>query len=766
MADRVRVGGAFALVVVVLAALFLWWPREPATPVPTPPPPSPSATAPLRATMDVGRQHACRVEPDGAVTCWGANFRGQLGIGVRSVGNTRPVEVVGIDAPVATLSAGDSHTCAVTTAGDVLCWGANDAGQLGDGTTEASGIPVAVRGLGSPAVAVSAGGAHTCVVTRAGGVACWGDDQSGQLGGGRSFPTGSSSAPVDVVDLATGVVSVSAGVSHTCAVTTAGGVKCWGDNYLGQLGDGGDRSWRNSPADVVGLASGMTAVAAGVSHTCALTAAGRVTCWGANTDGQLGDGTVEDAGGSDDAPAPQDPPGRNVPGDVLGLTAGVTAISAYLHSCAVTAEGRVACWGPNYSGQLGGGTGSHPTVGGVVGAEPVDVVGLPAGASVVSTGLSHSCLATDEGAVTCWGSNEAGELGDGTTLPRLRPVPVADVITRSVATRAVQVNVIMVDSSLEVTRDAPEPMQEPAEALAQRLAAQDPTLMRQIGEAFRAATWGAFDPTVQVVTARSRLELPRSRCLDRSLQGHLLEAAARPHRVEGAINLVLVKALICSQPDESEIIGYDGYDAMPVVGWASLEDWAGLTNTMIHEYGHDVGLLHAGLAECRDPVALTGCVTDETGDPASVMSYVKNSDAFTAAELHQLGLDAEGEVVVSDRELPTEEFRIGPGGPTASALLLEDQGVYISGEPGRLEVRFYKSPEQKSSHGVRKSQASLAVVEWPQPKTDTRIYKDKTATVTYLGTDAEGNVILRVTRPHLATPTPHAASATAAAPGG
>ena len=352
-------------------------------------------TKPAIAT---GWFHSCAVTSTGGVKCWGRNPDGQLGDGTKTDRNT-PVAVSGLASGVTAVSAGSHHTCALTTAGGVKCWGSNDAGYLGDGTNNDSNVPVDVSGLASGVTAISAGAYHTCALTTAGGVKCWGSNYSGELGDGTN---NDSNVPVDVSGLASGVAAVAAGGRDTCAVTTTGGVKCWGENAFGQLGDG-TNNWSNVPVDVSGLASGVAAVAAGDAHTCAVTTAGGVKCWGDNLHGKLGDGT--------NTPS-------SVPVNVSGLASGVTAITAgKFHSCALTTAGGVKCWGSNYSGGLGDGTNMDRSV-------PVDVSGLASGVAAIGVGNGHSCALTTAGGVKCWGLNDEGQLGDGTYMERHVPVAV------------------------------------------------------------------------------------------------------------------------------------------------------------------------------------------------------------------------------------------------------------------------------------------------------------------------------------------------------
>ena len=309
------------------------------------------------------------------------------------------MDVSGLSSGVTAIAAGGLHICALTTGGGVKCWGYNGYGQLGDGTMTQRSIPVDVSGLTSGVVAIAAGGHHTCALTTGGGVKCWGLNGSGQLGDGT---TTQRSIPVNVSGLGSGIVAIATGWSHTCALTTSGGVKCWGLNSDGQLGDNSTTN-RLMPIDVSGLSSGMAAIATGDYHTCALTSSNGAKCWGNNSYGQLGDGTTTQ---------------RNIPVNVSGLSSGVVAIATNpSHTCAVATGGGAKCWGLNGSGQLGDGTTTQRNI-------PVDVSGLGSGVAAITAGWYHTCALTTSGGGKCWGSDSNGQLGIGTITYRTTPVDV------------------------------------------------------------------------------------------------------------------------------------------------------------------------------------------------------------------------------------------------------------------------------------------------------------------------------------------------------
>jgi alpha-tubulin suppressor-like RCC1 family protein len=380
--------------------------------------------------LALGNDHACAITSEGPA-CWGNNFFGQVGDGtleteLTAFGTVRstPSRVVGLDEPVTAIVAGGHHSCALTLATAVKCWGSSFFGELGKGTTLtmrpfAAGVcsDAACEGPLTGAVALGAGYGHTCAAMAGGGVKCWGWNGQGQVGDGTVTGLSGRATPVDVVGLDEQVTVLAGGYDHTCALTALGSVRCWGSNDSGQLGTETSETCPDpyiptmlkpcstTPLDVPGLESGVAAITAGASHTCALTDAGGVKCWGGNGQGQLGDGTTVP---------------RSTPVDVVGLSSGVAAVSAgpfSFHTCAVTTSGGAKCWGDNYGGTLGDGTETDRS-------SPVNVCAryddgteqcleTLSRAEGIFVGYSFSCGLLRGGSLSCWGSNSTGQFAKG-----------------------------------------------------------------------------------------------------------------------------------------------------------------------------------------------------------------------------------------------------------------------------------------------------------------------------------------------------------------
>lgn len=352
--------------------------------------------------VSAGGFHTCAVTISGGLKCWGYDAQGQLGNDAGFTNQALPVDVQGLTSGVTSVAAGLHHTCAVTTSGGLKCWGRDHVGQLGNDSSLANQpTPVDVQGLTSGVASVAAGGAHTCAATTVRGVKCWGNDAHGQLGNDAALAQ--QPTPVDVQGLTSGIASVSAGGGHTCAVTTSGGLKCWGYDGTGQLGNDTALTSQPTPVNVLGLASGVTSVSTGTNHTCAVTTSGGLKCWGYNNAGQLGNNSTTNS---------------PVPGDVQGLSSGVASVAAgSSHTCAVTASGGLKCWGDDGNGQLGDDVALTSKL------TPLNVAGVSSGVASVSVGSSHTCAVTTSGGAKCWGADDYGQLGNDAAL-KIQPTPV------------------------------------------------------------------------------------------------------------------------------------------------------------------------------------------------------------------------------------------------------------------------------------------------------------------------------------------------------
>ena len=286
--------------------------------------------------ISAGGNHTCAVV-SGRAVCWGKGGFGQLGNDTESDAST-PQRVMGLTSGVTDISAGGSHTCAVVD-NAAFCWGANWNGQLGSDDDLEAITPQQVGNLTSGVTDISAGFSHTCAVVDNGAL-CWGSGERGKVGNNNASL--SEPNPQEVHGLTSGVTQIIAGRKHTCAVVN-GGAMCWGEGGSGQLGDnrsGNDVSAK-TPQQVIGLTTGVTEIAVGEAHTCAV-ASGRAVCWGNNgaSNARLG------AGGNSNTKTPL---------QVAGLTTGVTQISGGDgHTCAVVNE-RAMCWGDGGEGRLGDG---------------------------------------------------------------------------------------------------------------------------------------------------------------------------------------------------------------------------------------------------------------------------------------------------------------------------------------------------------------------------------------------------------------------------
>jgi alpha-tubulin suppressor-like RCC1 family protein len=361
------------------------------------PPAAPAApTASVRSTDDpgvvaAGGRHSCALVSS-RVLCWGANDRGQLGDG-DAEGRGTPAPIVG-DLDFVQVTTGLSHSCGVVRGGDAYCWGADDRGQLGDATFTSRSAPVRVSGNQNFRV-LRAGQNHTCGLTTGGDVLCWGANGNGQLGDGGSA---NRSSPV-AVGGGLKFVSLAAGWNHSCGVAFDGTAYCWGANAAGQLGNGARTDTRTPTA--VSSELRFTSIAAGATHSCAVSDSGDAFCWGRNNYGQLGTGGTGD---------------QAVPAPVYGSTKFASVTVGGVHSCARTRSGQVFCWGRNVYGQLGDGSNSTHDM-------PTRVAGGVSFSAVHASG-AHTCATSGDDGLWCWGFNVEGQLGDGSRNHLSRPTRV------------------------------------------------------------------------------------------------------------------------------------------------------------------------------------------------------------------------------------------------------------------------------------------------------------------------------------------------------
>jgi len=371
-----------------------------------------------------GSDHTCALLSDGTVRCWGSGGNGRLGDGA-TADSLHPVQVLASPgmplSGVTQIAAGGAHTCALLVDGTLRCWGLGANGRLGDGATADSLHPVEVLASGSTPMGgvtqVVTGSDHTCALLSDGTARCWGLGAFGRLGDGT---TADGLYPVEVLASGgtplVGVTQIAAGGFHTCALLSDGTARCWGFGGRGRLGDGTTQT-RSYPVGVLASGGtplvGVTQIATGGFHTCALLSDGTVRCWGFGELGQLGHGSFSDRLNPVEVLASASTP----LGGVIRIATGAA------HTCAVLDDGTVRCWGLSDKGQLGDGASTNRSL-------PVEVLTSSStrlgGVTRIATGAAHTCALLEGVGTTvrCWGLGTSGRLGDGTTETRLSPVEV------------------------------------------------------------------------------------------------------------------------------------------------------------------------------------------------------------------------------------------------------------------------------------------------------------------------------------------------------
>lgn len=341
------------------------------------------------AKISTGNEHTCAVTTGGSPYCWGWNAFGQLGDGSFTDRGSAALVSGGLVGNFTQIAAGQEHSCTLRTSdGVTYCWGDNSDGQLGDGTSSTSELPVMVTGNPSPFTAISVGDWHSCGLGQNGLVYCWGDNVDGQLGNGS---TTDAMNPVQISSALT-FKQVSAGGALTCALTTTNLAYCWGDNSSGGVGNGTTSGTPVTIPTAVQTPTGVTfsSISAGYDFACAVSTTGSGYCWGNNVDGQLGNNSTTES---------------STPVQVSGgLSWKVISASRTSGACGITSADALRCWGNNFTGQLGDGSFNNT-------ASPAPVLTALLW-QWVQAGDVHTC-GVSAGLAYCWGNDERGELGRG-----------------------------------------------------------------------------------------------------------------------------------------------------------------------------------------------------------------------------------------------------------------------------------------------------------------------------------------------------------------
>lgn len=353
------------------------------------------------STISAGYNSSCTTDASNNLWCWGNNEYGQLGIG-NFVPSPSPRQVTTL-ASVSVVSVGQEFACAISN-GALYCWGLNSLGELGNGTTSSANVPTLVSGMSSGVTAVSAGGGHACAIQN-NQLFCWGNNDEAQVIGnaGGYYTTPQLIAPLAWIG-SQSIISPSAGSSHTCVIVD-GAVWCWGYNFTQQAGQPMNYDhYVVNPSQVAYPYNDSsfiaTSVRAGHAHTCGLYN-GIVFCWGGNVEGELGLGNN---GYSSDHYHPT----VSALGNVASISTGASAT----HTCALTNDGVMYCWGYNGYGQLGDNTTTDKYT-------PVVPIYMGAAVAQISVGAHHTCSWYYWGTkAACWGYGQDGQLGNNTFTNR------------------------------------------------------------------------------------------------------------------------------------------------------------------------------------------------------------------------------------------------------------------------------------------------------------------------------------------------------------
>lgn len=365
--------------------------------------------------VNVGDSQTCAIKEDHSLYCWGNNAQGELGDGTSGFdcpsqgGNpgtcadkSVPVLIEKNEWTEITAGAGGmmSHTCGISADRQIYCWGSNVYGELGDGTTEFRNIPTKMSN--DTWSKIAAGTMHTCAIKEDRELYCWGDNRYGSLGDGTTV---SRTIPTKIARTDSWL-EVATGGAYTCAINNENQLYCWGANNGGKLGDGtildkfiptkiGDDTWAS--------------VTTGSGHTCAIKTDNSLYCWGYNFSGQLGDGSSGEL--SD----------KNIP-IKIGEASWSAITAGAVHTCGITIDGTLYCWGRNATGNLGDGTTNDKNIPTRIGHEKWSEIKTGGG-----TYGWHTCgRKVESGKLYCWGSNGFGQLGNGTKIDKYIPTLVVE----------------------------------------------------------------------------------------------------------------------------------------------------------------------------------------------------------------------------------------------------------------------------------------------------------------------------------------------------